>query len=57
MSEQRILDEPVYAEVAFDRSRGQWGALIRRDGVERHLGYFDTRDDADTALESARHAA
>lgn len=39
--------------ISFTKSNGRWRALIRVDGSRKHLGYFDTAEEAAAAYEHA----
>jgi hypothetical protein len=40
--------------VSFVKKTGRWHARLHINGRDRHLGYFEKRDDADTAVRMAR---
>lgn len=44
-------NKPVFNGAFFQRSAGKWRAQIRINGVRKHLGYFDTEKDAQTAYQ------
>lgn len=43
-----------YRGVCWYKSRQKWLAMIRVDGQQRHLGYFDSEDAAGRAARAAR---
>lgn len=53
-NQRRRLDNTSgFKGVNFYKRTGRWRAYIMRDGKERHLGYFDTPEDAYAAYCSA----
>ena len=42
-----------YKGVTFDKSRNKWAAVIRNNGVQHHLGRFDTAQEAGAAYQRA----
>ena len=39
--------------VSFDKQKGKWRAYIKFKGVSKHIGYFDTKEEAATARREA----
>jgi predicted RNA-binding protein with PUA domain len=40
---------------SFDKNQKKWRARIKINGIKKHIGFFDTKEQADAAEANERH--
>jgi HNH endonuclease len=54
-AKRKFTGSSSFKGVYFDKTKGRWRAIIQRDGIENHIGYF--RSEIDAALAYDKRAA